>query len=716
MYSRESVPFIRIVNGNLNLQNNPVACFNKTNVPVISCIGTSRDGKSTFLNVLINYILRHRIPNFINSVTPFHAAPSDEPVTLGVDMFKPSDDIDCIMFDCQGMQLQNAKHDAHLGLLTYNISDIIILTVRRVLDLQVLNNLLPMFIFLIDIPEEHRRPDKPILIIRIMDYNNKKFVNDEKYLNKLIDTWLYPNGDQYNKIKEALRQNFLKIVCVPTLPPIFDNTFIDTDGYPIEDYVQTEFLTRNVSWQNTMAKIYTEIKECEYVSKLDNLDNCIRILNENKNLEHNRLDFYNLIIDNELLKYHSANIVNNILFDTTILQKMNGSMDSFNMYTSRTNEIHALKNLIYEHKFKSVPNDLIDIHYKKDIDRMFDIVNNSRNINNELAEKLIVPYWNTFKCKFDNVPNIRLVADFMNIFIEHKIKFIGDVKFIDITTVNKYVNLINIEHKELLIIKTLVDKKNNDIKINIDKKINSFSKNVDKIIVGTINNFINSITLENKKYNISRTKILTNIINKLYTKFVNIFIEYNEIAYMNPEYKSGVKVMTYRPINNNNTEYYIDKIVSHSEYLVKEIKTISTNYLLFNTHTSEYTINYTDILKNIFNNQLTQKLTSIGFLEDVNYVHDIIYTEITVCEHKYVMTSDFYDTYYDNSVIPSIISILPYIVIVKEEKQNIVYITITPPDNIHHNSAKLTFINNKICETFISESLMLAMKLNIQLC
>ena len=100
----------------------------------------------------------------------------------------------------------------------------------------------------------------------------------------------------------------------------------------------------------------------------------------------------------------------------------------------------------------------------------------------------------------------------------------------------------------------------------------------------------------------------------------------------------------------------------------------------------------------------------------VKYVHDIIYIEITVCEHKYVMTSDFYDTYYVNSIIPTIITILPYIVIIREEKQNIVYITITPPDNIHRESVKLTFINNKICETFISESLMLAVKLNIQIC
>lgn len=85
------------------------------------------------------------------------------------------------------MQLEDAKYDHHLALITYLISDVIILTVRQRLDLQVFNNLLSVFSFLPEIPEEFRRKDKPQLVIRIKDFQNvADLKKDADYLTKLI--------------------------------------------------------------------------------------------------------------------------------------------------------------------------------------------------------------------------------------------------------------------------------------------------------------------------------------------------------------------------------------------------------------------------------------------------------------------------------------------------------------------------------------------------
>lgn len=712
LYSRNSVPFIRIINDKLTLQTNPQTYFNRTNVPVISCIGTSRDGKSTFLNFLINYILRHRLNRNIDPFEPFYSAPSDEPVTVGIDMYKPSDDIDYIYFDCQGMQLTDAKYDAHLGLLTYNISDVIILNIRRVLDLQVFNNLLPMFIFLIDIPEEYQRVDKPVLIIRIMDYNNRKVVNDEKYLNNLIDTWLTPNGDQYDKIKEAFRTNFSKIVCVPTLVPKFSNLVLDSDGYPIEDYTHPEFVTGNRTWKNSLHKIYNEIKDTKYVSKLNNLETCIQELNDNENIDYKKLDFYGLYIKSELSDYHKNFIVDNILFDTKLIEEMDGSVDAYNKYTSRYNDIAFLVTQIYKQKFKNIPIHLVDDYFKKDIDNMFNIVTNLRIKNMNKAELLIKSHWNRYNKKFLNLTIPKLTNKFIDIYEESKTTFINNVINIDINTVSNYINLIDIEKEILLTIKSEIDTKNNDISSFINKKIDKYLINIDEFIIHKLSNFINSIDNNNKNYNIKMIDILFPITKKIYNTAINIFKQNIVIYHLNPKYKTETKILVHKPKHSIDRGYFIDRCVRDSKLLQKQ--QINSPFNFITDGKIKKIISYTPELKNIFNNMIDAKLSSIGFLSTVRYIQDIKYVDITVNDHKYIMTNDFYNKYYKLS-IQSITNKLPYINITTEEKTNVKYITVSPPDNIHSNSPKLTTINNMIKEAFVNESLLLAVKLGIEL-
>ena len=167
--------------------NDPMKCgipclHEKERIPIISCIGTSRDGKSTFLNIL------HKVaigPGE-NSVPPFTSMNGHAMVTNGIDYVHIPNA--CMLIDCQGMALKDAKYDHFLTLIVYLISDIIILNVRQQLDLQVLNNLLAVFSFLSEIPEEHRRKDKPTLVIRIKDFQDiEAYEQNPKYLIEYMD-------------------------------------------------------------------------------------------------------------------------------------------------------------------------------------------------------------------------------------------------------------------------------------------------------------------------------------------------------------------------------------------------------------------------------------------------------------------------------------------------------------------------------------------------
>ena len=54
--------------------------------------------------------------------------------------------------------------------------------------------------------------DKPILIIRIKDFQNvKQLKSDENYLAKLVDKWLEKSNDQYDQIKEVFKV-FLRLL------------------------------------------------------------------------------------------------------------------------------------------------------------------------------------------------------------------------------------------------------------------------------------------------------------------------------------------------------------------------------------------------------------------------------------------------------------------------------------------------------------------------
>ena len=212
----EALPFIKIIADTLELINIPVIDECK-NIPVISCIGTSLDGKSSLLDFYCQWVMdKYNLeptPKY-----PFAISDSYETKTNGIDFYQVEDK--CMLFDCQGMGLDNAKYDHHLSLIVYLISNVIILTVRQRLDLQVFNNMLAMFSFLPQIEEQFRRKDKPKLIIRIKDSPyEKQLKKDSTYLDKMVRKWLEKTGDHHDTIKQAFCDSF-EIYVIATSPPV----------------------------------------------------------------------------------------------------------------------------------------------------------------------------------------------------------------------------------------------------------------------------------------------------------------------------------------------------------------------------------------------------------------------------------------------------------------------------------------------------------------
>lgn len=514
----KSTPFIRTVLDNpkidqwgIDEKKGCVVIQKIENIPVISCIGTSRDGKSTALNLYAKWIIENHDnkKTFFDNIkdifrqpikeTPFNpfisAQSGDDVVTNGIDYLEIPNK--CLLIDCQGMQLSSAKYDHYLMLITYLISNVIIFTVRERLDLQVLNNCLAVFSFLSEIPDEYRRNDKPILLIRIKDFQNSSALKkDPKFLEKIIDKWLTPTNDQYDQIKQAFKNTFEIKACATKHPQLNDNDEVDIYSKNFFT-VHPDFLEFCKSIQNaTNGK-----KAPKILSDPKNLEKLIAKLIENKKIDWRKLDLYHQITENELRKYVQDNLITCSLSDKTIVDKMNGSKESYDTYENRKIEIERMKNDIYDNKFKDITDDIKNSVFSSVFVSFNEIVNNAQKRNIELAESTILPHCDTFKQKYsDRTFNKCWVNKIMSYFDGYKKTFMTELEKIDVTVKEKYLLLINDDEQKAKTNQDLINK-NNCNEINTIKSIIK-NKNISSYISDQIYNFIHEqIDNEKGKYN-----------------------------------------------------------------------------------------------------------------------------------------------------------------------------------------------------------------------
>jgi len=641
-----SSSFIKITD-QLNIIDIPTI---KNNIPVISCIGTSRDGKSTLLNIYCEWLLsKYNIKN--KPKMPFLSEQSDDAITNGIDFYKIENK--CLLLDCQGMQLENAKYDHYLALITYLISNVIILTVRQRLDLQVLNNLLGIFSFLSEIPEEFRRTDKPKLIIRIKDFQNIKALKENSnYLDELINKWLEKTDDQYDQIKEAFKITF-DIFPIVTLTPKYDNEDNEFDIY------SETFNFENPSFKNACDKIFELSQNCNISYLLNDnkkFKNLINKLKENKEIDFRKLDLYHNITNVELLKYLNSHINIEPFIDKTIINEANGCSTYYNAYNKRLKLLNELKNYTYNVKFKNVPLNIKDEIFKETFDNLYKIMDECKEKNEKIAEELVesnlIKYRDVIKEPIEN-NNLKQY----NIELNNMYKYFNILD--DIVNI-KYTNLLKLEFSE---VQKLLSKAN-ELNAQQIKLINNL---IDKYDVS--NQYINKLNeyIDNIKDNYSGLNDINNI---------KYFIEEN--------IEKDIQII----ITLNNKKHYVYTQINNDQGTMPNIYSIKDDKIL----EFKYDIIIDKKFPLIIKKKILSTFNKIGILnstvnsKEFQYIQFLSYKFGSL--EPYIMTTEFYNYVFLKNFLPIISSkIFDDIdtninICYKNEKINNVYI-------IHYNIIEL---------------------------
>jgi hypothetical protein len=652
-----SLSFIKTHSNSLEFENIPVV---DKHIPVISCIGTSRDGKSTLLDFYCKWIMEkfnlEPKPKY-----PFIAKETDgETMTNGIDYYQVQDK--CMLIDCQGMALTNAKFDSHLSLIVYLISNVIILTVRQRLDLQVFNNLISMFSFLPDIEEQFRRKDKPKLIIRIKDSPyEKRLKKDNMFLNNMVRRWLEKTGDQYDVIKQAFDDAF-DIYVIATSYPV-QNEKINTSSNPVEqDIKRASEFDQNQGQdpdQDVVMNIYDEdfstlnpsfVKACETINHLSIgavpsrlmqdsklLINLIQNLKTNAKIDFRKLDLYHNIITIKLSEYSRNHILQEPYTDQSIVDAMDGSSIASTRYKERHLLIKELIDQAMNIKFKDVPEDIKLEIFEKDFARITGYAEEAQRKNQRIAEDIIAPDWAFFCKKFDGTEFEKMIHGFIDIFIDREKEFLKKLTKLDNNIQQIYIDLLEKERRILEEKQHYINQQNICQKDRINERIRIF--NIDRSVKSQIMEFMNGVNTANMRYNDKIETLESTIRKKVTIELEKIYGELNYIRYLACDHNVYVKIQsaTSKDIN--------DMIDINSSLLGRP----------------EFSKCYLEKLHN--------RLMEIGFLKDVIYassIPGIKFVEFSTGDDVYCMVEQFYTDKF-HFVLKQIIDQYPYINIDQKE-------------------------------------------------
>lgn len=568
------------------------------NIPVISAIGTSRDGKSTSLNLYANWLIDNDKNTqkswykwlFTSSsenkpFSPFVAMQTDDVVTNGIDYYIVPDK--CMLVDCQGMQLKDARYDHFLMLITYLISNVIILTVRERLDLQVLNNCLAVFSFLSEIPSEFKRKDKPILLIRIKDFQNTKQLNaDPEYLHKLVDKWLEKSNDQYDQIKEAFRNTF-DIEVIATKYP----TMNDDDEVNIHD---DDFLNKNPTFLNYCKKLDELSKNKNAPSILHNSDNLIKLiksLQQNANIDWKKLDLYHQITENELRKYLQEHVISNKVFsDETLIAKMDGSNKSRNLYLERFELLKHAKEQIFNDRFKDVTISIKEEVFNAIFDKFQKIASDAQEKNMIIAETIIKPHFEKYTNQFKETNFAQYcINKISNYFNNKKKDFIPELAKIDLNVGMKYMEIINQETIMIIEKEKIININNEKQKEKINNLIIRYdiNKHMKKYIKDELEILLNSLN-----YNVSYENVFQNNKQKIILDITQIYND-NDLTWFldsNKNIESSKNKTIYKPEEDFNNILKVSDINQYYWNLKEKILT-DMGIIKYSQNKLDYNVN-----------------------------------------------------------------------------------------------------------------------------
>jgi hypothetical protein len=629
----------------------------KKNTPVIACIGSSRDGKSTSLNLYLNYIL-HKTGNTKNLPNePFITSDSDQATTIGIDFYHEDT---CLLIDCQGMALGNAKYDTHLALITYLISDVLILTVRNRLDLIALDHLKDMFSFLHQIPSWACRQTKSKLLIRIKDFavNNEFRKKGEIYLRELLDEWLTPkksnSQDQYSKLRNVIKETF-EIHIVITIQP---KTHTDARGYdlPIDIYNES-FNTLNPTFNNFCDKIYElsqNVTKNELLFSPDKLNQLIDNIINNKNIDCDRIDQYTMINTIDVIRYIESNI--NIhpfisMFDQNLITGLEIGSSTVDQ---REKMIDELYEDVYNKKFKDLEDNIKLKELKPIFDKIYNIVKEARQNNINAAEALIKIPYETYLFRHKQLTNVS-GEELLGVYNRSKIIFFEKLLTLDRHVQTKYKKYIDAEKLQIDYLINTVERMDKGVLLEIDNSVKKYDTRTK--FIEYCDKYISEITNAKKNYNIALKELYDICLNEIKKNLDYIYKEKYGKYYI--------------------TAYQIDGLSEENIIFIKH-----DNYNIYNASWN-ITMNQDKYFETI-KIKMENHLLKIGLLQyiDTHILSYIDFMHIIVFDIHYTTTIQFYKMYFEKMIIKFL--------------RNKKYLIFTITNNLNNTIGKIDFVNKEI--------------------
>jgi hypothetical protein len=485
---------------------------NINNSYVITICGDARKGKSTFLNLIINYLTKENKEYFKISSSITHC-------TIGIDYYTLElNNKKYIFIDCQGLNFENSSNDVKLLLFLYTISNIFIYNDKNIINNNIFSTLQPMAMF---INIFNSIDNKPILYFRIADYELDG--DPVVLLNNLFEK----RNDQYDNVRESIQKLFT-IITIYTTDPIttVEKIYIKDKNYNL---LINNFL---VIIDNLFELIHNQI--CKNI----NLELLIDDINNNNKIDYKKLDIYTLNIQLEINDFIEKNIINNSEFDHIICDGNNTIRKLIDEYNQN---IIKCKTLFINH-FSTVPDEFKTIFNDK---------------INDISKK-----YNKF---IDT--NEQIAKDFVD-----KI-FLNTINNIYMLINNKYYSLID-THFTFNDININIDDFKQKI-ILYDNNIVTFYITKYKTHLEKLKNLIDEIAQYNKtqftNYSIKVDKVNTdiyNIINNIKEICQTYNGDYDKFLTFNHPYKN-IKLNDYKKMNNEgniifytiNTELYIKNFI-----------------------------------------------------------------------------------------------------------------------------------------------------------
>lgn len=367
-----------------------------------------------------------------------------------------------------------------------------ILNVRQQLDLQVLNNMLAVFSFLSEIPDEFRRKDKPVLIIRIKDFQNFDLLEENpKFLDEYLEKWLAKGDDQFDHVKEAFKMSF-NIKIIATEIPTFTNKKhatidINDENFQKQNPTFTEACYLIIEQSTTQSPniLMRDPQKLNYL---------VKSLIENKNIDHKKLDLYHNITSLELERYVNQKINIEPHNDTSIKNTMDGSVTSYNYYMQRKQMLDELHDATYNIKFKDYPDDLKNQIFDPWFDKYKNFIGECKYINMDKAMKLIAPHINKFNSKYDGPFSFDLVNAITSIFSDKKQMLMIELNKIDLNVKNDLMKQIDDEFIQLTEAQKEIERLNSEQEkliqeLIVKHDINESLKKLTRHIIDNMTNF-----------------------------------------------------------------------------------------------------------------------------------------------------------------------------------------------------------------------------------